>query len=174
MQPRKDKGMFDRFGEFDSAGELNETAVNLRKEKDFDSLKVLAEENGIDMDVLEAFVDGDLIYLCDEMSAAIGKIEVESREVDCAEILEDWVSYIKAQCFEDYEVARAVRKKGKSLAGCIAELLKWSFQNQHKVSDKIMKAAGVNAARCTLGIPGMARAKQIITNYYLGKGNGRK
>ena len=40
--------MFERFGEFDSAAEINETAVNLRKEGDTDSLKVLAEENGID------------------------------------------------------------------------------------------------------------------------------
>lgn len=44
--------MFDRFGEFNSAEEINETAVNLRKEGDTDSLKVLAEENGIDADVL--------------------------------------------------------------------------------------------------------------------------
>ena len=36
--------MFDRFGEFGSAAEINETAVNLRKEGDTDSLKVLAEE----------------------------------------------------------------------------------------------------------------------------------
>ena len=42
--------MFDRFGEFDSAAEINETAANLRKEGDTDSLKVLAEENGIDPD----------------------------------------------------------------------------------------------------------------------------
>lgn len=28
--------MFDRFGEFGSAGEINETAVNLRKEGDTD------------------------------------------------------------------------------------------------------------------------------------------
>ncbi|MCM1112172.1 MAG: hypothetical protein NC399_02840 [Muribaculum sp.] len=166
--------MFERFGEFDNAGEINETAASLRKEKDFDSLKVLAEENGIDMDVLEAYMDGGLFCLCDEMSAAIGKIEVESRETDCTEILEDWVSYIKTQCFEKPEMAQAVRKKGKSLVGCIAELLKWSFQNQHDVPAKIRQAAGVKGARCTLGIPGMARAKQIITDYYLGKGNGRR
>lgn len=159
--------MFDRFGEFNSAEEINETAVNLRKEEDHESLKVLAEENGIDVDVLEAFLDGDMLYLCDEMSAAIGKIEVEAKEVECAEIMEDWVNYIKAQCFEKPDVARAVRRKGKSLSGCIAEILTWSFKNQHSVDKKIMKAAGVTAGRCTMGIPGMARAKQIITKYYL-------
>lgn len=158
--------MFDRFGEFDSAAEINETAVNLRKEGDVESLKVLAEENGIDLDILDVFIEGDLLYICDDMSAAVGKIEVEAKEVKCAEIMEDWVEYIKAQCFEKPEIARAVRRKKKSLAGCIAELLKWSFKNQIPVDKEIMKAAGVTAGRCTLGIPGMARAKQIITEYY--------
>jgi len=159
--------MFERFGEFDTAEEINETAVNLRREGDLDSLKVLAAENGIDEDILEAFMGGELLYLCDEMTAAIGKIEVEAKEVDCAEIMEDWTGYIKTQCFEKIEVARAVRRKGKSLAGCIAALLAWSFKHQHTVDQKIMKAAGVTAGRCTLGIPGMATAKQIITKYYL-------
>lgn len=161
--------MFDRFGNFNSAQEINETAVSLRKEGDWESLRVLAEENGIDEDVLEAFSDGTMVYLCDELSAAIGKIEVEAKAVKCAEIMEDWVEYIKAQCFERQEVARAVRQKKKSLAGCVAELLKWSLQNQTPVDKKIMKAAGVSAGRCTLGIPGMARAKRIITEYYLGR-----
>lgn len=160
--------MFERFGEFDSAAEINETAVNLRKEGDKESLKVLAKENGIDGDVLEAFIARDILYLCDDMTAAIGKIEVEAKNVDCVEIMEDWVGYIKAQCFERPDVARAVRGKGKSLAGCIAELLKWSFKHQHNVSKEIMKAAGVTASKCTLGIPGMATAKKIITDYYLG------
>ena len=31
------------------------------------------------------------------------------------------------------------------------------------------QAAGVSASKVTLGIPGMARAKKIITDYYMGK-----
>ena len=149
--------MFDRFGEFDSAAEINETAVNLRREGDIESLKVLATENGIDPEILEEFAKGKQIYLCDDMVAALGKLDVEVKNVKCAEIM------------EDPELARAVRKKGKSLAGCIAALLHWSFKNQNPVDKEIMKAAGVTAGRCTLGIPGMATAKKIITNYYLGK-----
>ncbi len=164
--------MFDRFGEFNSAEEINEIAVNLRKEGDYESLRVLANENGIDADIQEVFIEGDMLYLCDDMTAAIGKIEVEAKAIDCAEIMEDWVEYIKAQCFEKPEVARAVRRKGKSLAGCIAALLEWSFNHQHTVDKKIMKAAGVTAGRCTLGIPGMATAKRIITDYYMGGQQG--
>lgn len=161
--------MFDRFGEFDSAVEINETAVNLRKEGDTDSLKVLAGENGIDPEILEVFMDGGLLYICDDMTAAIGKIEVEAKELKCAEILGDWVEYIKAQCMERPEMACRIRRKGKSLAGCVAKILEWSFKHQTEVDKKIVKAAGVTAGRCTLGIPGMATAKRIITDYYMGR-----
>lgn len=161
--------MYERFGEFNSAEEINETAVNLRREGDTESIKVLAKENGIDEDVVEVFLDGALLYLCDVMTAAIGKIDIEAEDMKAKEIMADWADYIKARCFEDENMARAVRRKDKSLKGCIGELLKWSFKNQIPVDASIMKAAGVTAGRCTLGIPGMGTAKQIITKYYLGK-----
>lgn len=164
--------MYDRFGEFDSAEELNETAVNLRKEGDREGLEALARENGIDGETLGLFLSGDLLYLCDGMSAAIGKIEVEAEDAGCEEIMADWVEYIKQQCFDRPQMAAAVRRKGKSLKGCIAELLKWAFGHQKPVDGGIMKAAGVTEGRCTLGIPGMARAKRIITQYYIG-GDGK-
>lgn len=161
--------LFERFGEFNSATEINETAVNLRREKDTESLKVLAKENGIDADIVEAFLDGDILFLCDDMAAAIGKIEVEAEELKPVEIMEDWVEYLKSRCFESVEMAQAVRRKGKSLKGAIGALLTWSFKNQNPVDNEILMAAGVSANRCTLGIPGMARAKQLMTEYYLGK-----
>ncbi len=162
--------MWNRFGEFDSSAEINELAVNLRKEGDADSLKELARENGIDPELAEAFLSGELLYLCDEMAAAIGKIEIEAAELKPVEIMVDWVEYLKARCFEDAETARAVRRKGKSLKGAVAALLKWSFKNQQPIDKEIVKAAGVTAGRVTLGIPGMARAKQIMAEYYLGGG----
>lgn len=162
--------MWDRFGEFDSAAEINELAVNLRKEGDADSLKELARENGIDPDLAEAFLDGELLYLCDDMAAAIGKIEIEAAELKPVEIMADWVEYLKSRCFEDVETARAVRRKGKSLKSAIAALLTWSFKNQQTVDKDIIKAAGVSAGKVTLGIPGMARAKQLMAEYYLGGG----
>lgn len=161
--------MFERFGEFNSAEEINETAVNLRKEGDTESIKILAKENGIDEDVAEIFIEGTLLYLCNAMTAAIGKIDIESKELKAKEIMADWADYIKARCFEDENMAKAVRRKDKSLKGCIGALLTWSFKNQIPVDKDIMKAAGVTAGRCTLGIPGIGTAKKIITEYYLGK-----
>ena len=159
--------MFDRFGEFDSAKEINELAINLRKEGDQESLNLLAEENGIDLEIAAAFQDGDIDFLCDVMAAAIGKIEVEAAELKPVEIMKDRVEYIKSRCLEDEALAVAIRKKGKSLKGAIAALLTWSFKHAQPVDGDILKAAGVNAGRCTLGIPGMGTAKKLITEYYM-------
>ena len=161
--------MFDKFGEFDSYHQINELAINLRKEGDAASIKELAKENGIDEDIADAFIDGDILYICDAMAAAIGKIDMEAAELKPEEIMKDWVEYLKVRCLEDEETALAVRKKNKSLKGAIAALLTWSFKNQKPVDKDVLKEAGVNASRCTLGIPGMGRAKKIMSEYYLGK-----
>ena len=52
--------MFEKFGEFDSAEELNMCAEGLRNEGDEESLIALAEENGIDGEDAEDFMTGDL------------------------------------------------------------------------------------------------------------------
>ena len=161
--------MFDKFGEFDSYEEINELAENLFNEGDMGSLKAMAEENGIQEEVVEMYMQGDLPMLCDPLTAAIGKIEVEAGELKPKAIMEDWVEYLKAQCMENEVIALAVRGKGRSLKGCIGELIKWSFKNQIGIDKDILKAAGVTASRVTLGIPGMGRAKKIIRDYYMGK-----
>lgn len=161
--------MFERFGELESAKEINKLAVNLFNEGDVESLRVMATENGIPEAFVDLFCAGEIPELCDTMTAALGKIEVESSELQPKEIMEDWVEYLKSQCMENELMAYSVRKKGKSLKGCIAALLKWSFGNQIPVEKEILKAAGVTAGRVTLGIPGMGTAKRIIREYYLGK-----
>lgn len=158
--------MFEKFGEFDSVEELNATADGLLKEGDKESLLVLAEENGIDKEDAKDYAEGLTQEFANELMAALGKLDVECKELKPYEIMEDWVDYIRKRCMEEPEVARAVRKKGKSLKGCIAELLKWSFKNAKTVDGDIMKAAGVSGS-CKLGIPGMGTAKKMITKYYL-------
>ena len=161
--------MFDKFGEFDSYEEINELADNLLNEGDAKSIRELAEENGIGEEYSEAFLQGELPVLCDQLTAALGKIEVEAAELKPKEIMEDWVEYLRCQCMENDILTNRVRKKGKSLKGCIAALLSWSFKNQQTIDKDIIKAAGVSAGKVTLGIPGMGRAKQLIMDYYLGK-----
>jgi len=160
--------MFDKFGEMDTFGEINELAENLFNEGDTASIKTMAKENGIDKEYVEMYLSGDIPVLCDAMTAALGKIDVEVADLKPKEIMEDWVEYLRGQCMENELLAFNVRKKGKSLKGCIAALLMWSFKNQQPIDKGIIKAAGVSAGKVTLGIPGMARAKQIITDYYMG------
>lgn len=160
--------MFDKFGELNSCEEINELAENLFNEGDIDSLKVMAKENGIQEDFVEMYLQGDILVLCDALTAALGKIDIEAAELKPKEIMEDWVEYLRGQCVEDDTLARQVRKKGKSLKGCIAALLSWSFKKQQTINEDIIKKAGVTAKKVTLGIPGMGRAKQIIKDYYMG------
>lgn len=160
--------MFDKFGEMNSADEINELAENLLNEGDIDSLEAMAKENGIPMEYVLTYKEGEIPFICDDMTAALGKIDVEVAELKPKEIMEDWVEYLKAQCMESEEYAEHVRRKGKSLKGMIGALLKWSFANQQQIDKEIIKAAGVDSARVTLGIPGMSRAKEIIKKYYEG------
>lgn len=158
--------MFDIFGEFDSFEEINATASGLKAEGDLENIKVLAKENGIDEYDAEDYIEGVYDTLCNAQTAAFGKIDIEVAELKPYEIMNDWINYIKQQISDYDEVARSVRKKGKSIKGCIGKLLKWSFDNAVDVDKDILKAAGVSTARVKLGIPGMGKAKEIIMDYY--------
>ena len=143
--------MFEKFGEMSSCREINELAENLLNEGDIQSLKVMAQENGIPEDYVEMY-----------------QLDVECGTLKLAGLMNDWVEYIRGLCMEDEMVAHQVRKKGKSLKQCIAEILKYAFKNQVPVDREIIKAAGVNAGKVTFGDPDMGTAKKLIRDYYLG------
>lgn len=160
--------MFDKFGEFDSYEEINRAAAAQHAQGDDEAILAIAAENGIDEEDARDYIDGLAEELVTPLMAAYGKLDVESAELKPYEIMEDWLQYIELRCAEEPEMALAVRRKGKSLKGCIAALLVWSMNNQRDVDKAILKAVGVSY-RVTLGIPGMGRAKQLITEYYLGR-----
>ena len=160
--------LYAKFGEFDTADQLNELAGNLLKEGDKASIKALAKENGIPEEYAEMYISGDIPVMCDAQTAAAGKIDIEAAELKPQDIMVDWVEYIKAVCLEDDRMAKAVRKKGKTLKGCIGKILEWAFKNQQPVDKDIIKAAGVKADKVTLGIPGQAKARELIRSYYGG------
>ena len=160
--------MFDKSGEMSSYKEINTLAENLFNENDIENLKEMAKENGIPEDFVELYLSGDIMELCDAETAAYGKIDVEVADLKLKGIMEDWVEYLRVQISDNDLLAHRVRMKDKSLKGCIAALLKWSFKNQVPVGKEILKAAGVTAGKVTLGIPAMGKAKEIILDYYLG------
>ena len=56
------------FGDFKSAAEINECAAGLKAEGDTESLKVMAEENGIEPDIVTLYISGEMPYLCDDIN----------------------------------------------------------------------------------------------------------
>ena len=90
--------MFEKFGELNSFGEINELAENLFNEGDTESLKAMAKENGIQSDFVDMYLQGEIPVLCDQLTAALGKIDVEVAELKPKEIMEDWVEYLRGQC----------------------------------------------------------------------------
>lgn len=105
--------MFEKFGELNSFGEINELAENLFNEGDTESLRAMAKENGIQSDFVDMYLQGEIPVLCDQLTAALGKIDVEVAELKPKEIMEDWVEYLRGQCMENELLAFNVRKKRK-------------------------------------------------------------
>ena len=167
--------MFEKFGELNSFGEINELAENLFNEGDTESLRAMAKENGIQSDFVDMYLQGEIPALCDQLTAALGKIDVEVAELKPKEIMEDWVEYLRTACCENLDMARAVRKQGKTLKDAMALLLQWSFAHQIPIDKEIWEKAKAKGnidnrvKSCALGIPGMGTAKKLLREYYLGK-----
>lgn len=164
--------MFDKFGNFDSYEEINKAAAGQKKEGDKDALMELAKENGICEEDAEGYLDGVSGELCTPMSAALGKLEIEKAELKPSGIMRDWIDYIIKLCADEYGnpdkepvVCRGVRKKNKSLKGCIGQLLKWGHDNMQEIDAEIKKAAGFTG-NVKLGMPGILEARMIIKAYY--------
>lgn len=158
--------MYEKYGEFDSVEEINRYAAEQKEKGDREGLKALALENGIEVEDAEDFMDGEVPEFATPLMAAYGKLKIEAEKIQPYEIMEDWITYIKLRCAEEPKMAAAVRKKGKSLKGCIAEILKWSMENAKPVDEEILKKCKITY-KVTLGIPGIGRAKDIITKYYM-------
>lgn len=151
----------------DSAEELNILAVNLRTEGDAESIKKLAAENGLDPEEAEDFIAGDINELCNTISAAIGKLDAEAKELKCKDLMADWVDWIKAECVKDKELAAAVRRKEKNLAGALGAVLKLAWSSKSNIDKRIKEAAGISA-KVQFGVPGSGTLRKTIREYYGG------
>ena len=168
--------MFEKFGEFDSAAELNRAAAAQLAEGDEEAILMLAEENGIDREDAEDYIDACVPELATPLMAALGKLELEKKDLKIDGILDDWFSCAVELCRTEEDMAAAVRRKGKCLQDCMAALLRYAFENKKQVSDKIIKATKVThngkeeAMRgpVYLGVPNQAETKRIVREYYLG------
>lgn len=172
--------MFEKFGEFDSAEEMNRAAAAQLAEGDTEAVFTIAEENGIERLEAEDYIDGITEELVTPLMAALGKLKVEQEEYEIKGILEDWVQQIQALCIKEEQMRIAVRKKGKSLRDCMAKLIAFAFENKVQVSDKIAKATMVKHNGKTvqmqtplyLGVPNKKTVEFIVKQYYLGEVGG--
>lgn len=168
--------MFDKFGEFDSAEELNRAAAAQFKEGDEKAIYDIAKENGIDTEDAEDYMDGVIAELVTVRSAAIGKLKVESEDLELKGIVSDWKDALVEECMASEELCVAVRKKDKSLKSCLAKLIRFAFENKVQISDKIVSVTKVTnhgkeqplRGPLYLGIPSKADTKKLIREYYLG------
>lgn len=165
--------MFDKFGEFDSVEELNREALAQREKGDEEELKVLAKENGIDEEEVQDFFDGCMDELASPLVAAVGKLDVECVDLKITGVLKDWVEELKIRCMEDNQFARAVRKKGKDLAGFIALTAETGYKNRAVVDKKIVAKCSsikniIGNHEFSIGIPDVTTRKELAKSYYIG------
>ncbi len=167
--------MFKKYGEFDSFEEINAKAKEFLEAEDIDAVRELAKENGLDQEDTEDYIDGAENRLCTVLMAAMGKLNVEQKNLEICGVLWDWTGYIRDLCMNNYEMAAAVRKKGKKLAECMAALIRFSFEHKVQISDKIADITRVThngreekmQKPLYLGVPNRADAKKIIYDYYM-------
>ena len=132
--------MFEKFGEFDSWEEINRAAAAQKAEGDYEAIKALAEENGLDPDDAQAYIDGEEEELTTRLLAMHGKLDIESKEYKVRGMLQDWVNIIKDAAINDEAFALGIRKKRKRLnearAKCIDESIKNQFVVDKSISDR--------------------------------------
>ncbi len=169
--------MFDKFGEFDSADEMNRAAAAQLAEGDTAAVLAIAEENGLDKADAEDYIDGMEPVLASPLMAADGKLTVEAADIGIREgILSLWLGQVRQLCAEDPALCIAVRRQGKRLAECLASMVQYSFEHKVRVSDKVVNLVKVRHNGKTvpmqkplyLGVPDNTQSKNLIREYYLG------
>ena len=147
--------MFDKFGEFDSAEEINKAAA------------------GLDEDDAMDYCGGLIKELATPMTAALGKLKVEKAELALKGVLEDWYDIVVDICMNDEKVMAAVRHKNKSLKVFMSRVLARAFDTKELVSDQIVRITKVKNGKenmrgpVYLGIPNRAEIKKMCRDYYL-------
>lgn len=176
--------MFEVFGEFDSAEEINKKAAELKAAGDEDNLKKLAVENGFEVEDAEDYANGIIDVLCSPLMAAIGKLELECKELGLKSTNRNWlvdVVDILKEYAGDPEIALGIRRKGKRLVEYMAMLISYSFEHRLKVPDEIVNIVKIKMNKDSkpqafkgplyIGIPDKLTIKKLALEYYVGKGD---
>lgn len=167
--------MYDKFGEFDTPEEINQAAAAQRQQGDEEALRLLARENGIEEEEAEDYYDGVIDALVTPTTAALGKLLVEAADLHLGTgVLMDWVAELQAMCMQSESFARAVRRKGKDLAGYMAIIVDEGYENRTIVDQRIINKTRqvkkiIRNNPLAIGIPDKRTRRQLAEQYYTGK-----
>ena len=156
--------MFDKFGKM-NYDELIRTAKAEKEEGDEEALIALAQENGLDQEDAEDYMDDLTEVLCTPREAAVARIEMEAKDLEVSGIWEEWKGFALEMCMQEEDLACAVCRKNRSLLGLFGKLLKLGFDSKQRVDERICKEAGLNDNVYT-GIPTRQQVAETISNYY--------
>lgn len=166
--------MFEKFGEFNSVEELNNAAAVKKEEGNEEELIALAVENGLDKEDAEDYMDGCTDELATPVMAAVGKLRVEAADLKLKGILQDWVDELSVMCTENEAFSRAVRCKGKDLAGYIALTADKGYENRAVVDKRIVQRTTevkkiIGNHEFAIGIPDKKTRRELAVKYYQGQ-----
>lgn len=166
--------MFDKFGEFASIKELNRAAAAQKAEGDLDALIALAEENGLDKEDAEDYMEDVVDELATPLMAAVGKLKVEKKEYGLKGILLEWADDLAVMCTKNDAMCAGVREKGRGLDGYIALLAEIGYENRAMVDRRIVKKTKtirgiVGNHEFSIGVPDRKARREIAEAYYLGE-----
>lgn len=162
--------MEHKFGVFNTVEELNRAAAAQKNEGDEEALVALALENGLDREDAEDYMDDVTDSLCTARMAAVGKLQMEAKELKLESQLKDWKDFVVQMAMEsaDEELCNAIFSPEKHLLDVLAAGLKTASKNRVTVDQRIIKAAGLPERAAYIGMCGRDELRKIVMDYYLG------
>ena len=159
----KDK-LYAKFGEFDSAEEINRAALAQISQGDHEAVKAIAKENGIDEMDAQDFIDGIYPELCGPFTAAVGKLEVEAEALGLPMVMQLWADHIKGMLASDDDdsLKKGIRRKGKNMAELFGKLIVETSRTRKNTPSEI-----VAAARKLDSSISKKRFEEVVREYYI-------
>ncbi len=169
--------MWDKFGELNSAEEINDMAEKLRAEGKTEDVYTLAAENGIDKEMADMFVSEDIDFICDVQTAACGKLDMElkdyqKRYVANAIEVTDTLKNMTAR----EQIKLSVHKHGVEIdIGTTGEELAKAVRQKGKVLNDILKDVFTRAQEIhNAGNPASDMVIPMVIHEYLKKEGKKK
>ncbi len=166
-------GAYEKFGEFDSWEEINRAASAQKAEGDFEAVKAIAEENGIDEMDVQDYLDGMMPELCTPLTAANGKLDVEAAGLNLPMMMQMWVDHIRGMLAgdDDDSLKKGIRRKGKNMAELFGKLIVETSRTRKNTPAEIVTAARKidKSIPSTLPIGDISkkRFEEMVREYYI-------